>query len=89
MKEHAEHVILQLSKTKEDFLKYKSRLAAVRTEMIKTQLSHEETYNDELEINKEIPDSISDTSSIADSTLSRTSRTSISSRYVHNFLNLF
>jgi hypothetical protein len=67
---------------KEDFLKHKSRLAVLRIEMKKKQLAPDE-YNDELEINKEIPDFISDTSSIADSTLSRTSRTSISSRYIY------
>ncbi|XP_012536297.1 putative elongator complex protein 1 [Monomorium pharaonis] len=78
VKEHAEHVILQLNKTKEDFLRYKSRLAVVRKEMKEAQLPREETY-DESEINKEIPDSISDISSIADSTSSRISRISISS----------
>ncbi|KYQ49072.1 Elongator complex protein 1 [Trachymyrmex zeteki] len=81
VKEHAEHVISQLSKMKTDFLSHKSRLAVVRTEMKakQTQLLHEKTYNDELECNKEIPDSISDTISIADSISSRMSQLSTSS----------
>ncbi|EGI70530.1 PREDICTED: putative elongator complex protein 1 isoform X1 [Acromyrmex echinatior] len=80
VKEHAEHVISQLSKMKTDFLSYKSRLAVVRTEMKakQTQL-RENIYNDELEYNKEIPDSISDTISIADSVSSRMSQLSMSS----------
>lgn len=87
MKEHAEHVISQLSKMKTDFLSHKSRLAVVRTEMKakQTQLLHEKTYNDELECNKEIPDSISDTISIADSISSRMSQLSTSSRYLYIF----
>ncbi|XP_077256116.1 elongator complex protein 1 isoform X1 [Temnothorax americanus] len=83
VKEHAEHVISQLSKMKEDFLKYKSRLAIVRTEIkakqTQIQLSHEKTYGDEPESNKEIPDCISDTISIAESVSSRISRMSASS----------
>lgn len=87
MKEHAEHVILQLNKIKEDFLRYKLRLAVVRTEIAakQTQLSHGKTY-DEQEFNKEILDSISDTTSIADSTSSRMSRLSITSGYLNIFL---
>jgi len=86
IKEHAEYVILQLSKMKEDFLRHKSRLAVVRTEIEAKQLFHEKIYNDESEPNKEVPDSISDTISIADSISSRTSQLSIASRYLYIFL---
>ncbi|KYM98961.1 Elongator complex protein 1 [Cyphomyrmex costatus] len=81
VKEHAEHVISQLSKMKTDFLSHKSRLAVVRTEMKakQAQLLHEKIYDDEPESNKEIPDSISDTISIVDSVSSRMSQLSISS----------
>jgi len=84
VKEHAEHVISQLNKMKTDFLSHKSRLAVVRTEMKakQAQLLCEKIYNDEPEYNKEIPDSISDTISIADSVSSRISQLSISSRYL-------
>lgn len=85
IKEHAEDVILQLYKIKEDFLRYKSRLAVVRSEIkakqTQIQLFHEKNY-DESESNKEIPDSISDIS-IAESTSSRISRISISSRCLY------
>lgn len=65
---------------KEDFLKYKSRLAVVRSEIRakQTQLFHDKSY-DESESNKEIPDSISEIS-IAESSTSRISRISMCSR---------
>lgn len=89
MKEHAEHVISQLSKMKEDFLKYKSRLAVVRSEIkakqTQIQLFHEKSH-DELESNKEIPDSVSEIS-MAESTSSRISRISMCSRCLYTFLN--
>lgn len=90
MKEHANHVILQLNKIREDFLRYKLRLDVVRAEIeakqTQTQLLHEKIYNDEQEFNKEVLDSISDTTSIADSTSSRMSRLSITSGYLNIFL---
>lgn len=70
---------------KEEFLKYKSRLAIVRREIKEkqTQLSHEKNC-DESECVKEIPDSISDIS-VAESTSSRTSRISATSRFIYFF----
>jgi len=79
-------VISQLSEMKEDFLRHKSRLAIVRTEIEAKQLFHEKIYNDESELNKEVSDSISDTISIVDSISSRTSQLSIASRYLYIFL---
>ncbi|KAL0127474.1 hypothetical protein PUN28_005627 [Cardiocondyla obscurior] len=79
IKEHTEHVISQLIKMKEDFLKYKTRLAIVRTDIKdkEKQFFNGKIYDDNPESNKEIPDTISDTMSIADSTSSRITRTSL------------
>ncbi|XP_011692610.1 PREDICTED: putative elongator complex protein 1 isoform X1 [Wasmannia auropunctata] len=80
IKKHAEHVLSQLNKMVEEFLRYKLRLAVVRMELKTKQMQlHERTYDDEPESNKEIPDSISDAISIADSVSSRMSQLSISS----------
>lgn len=80
--EHAEHVMLQLGKFKEDFLRHKSRLALVRAEISarQTRPSDESIYNEEPVFGKEIADSLSETSSIAGSVSSKRSRTSTSSR---------
>lgn len=80
--EHAEHVMLQLSKFKEDFLRHKSRLALVRAEISarQTRPFNESICHDEPVFGKEIMDSLSETSSIADSVSSKKSRTSTASR---------
>ncbi|XP_011876927.1 PREDICTED: putative elongator complex protein 1 [Vollenhovia emeryi] len=79
LKEHAEHVISQLSEMKRNFLRHKSRLAVVRAEIVTkhTQVFVDKVYKDELQSNKELLDTISDTASIADSTASQLSRLSI------------
>lgn len=88
--EHAEHVMLQLNKFKEDFLKHKSRLALVRAEINvrQTRPFDESICHDESVFNKEIMDSLSETSSITGSVSSKKSRSSTASRcillyYIH------
>lgn len=85
--EHAEHVTLQLNKFKEDFLKHKSRLALVRTEISarQTRPLDESICHDESIFGKEIMDSLSETSSIG-SVSSKKSRTSTASRYSYFFI---
>ncbi|XP_072752046.1 putative elongator complex protein 1 [Anoplolepis gracilipes] len=80
--EHAEHVMLQLDKFKEDFLRHKSRLTLVRAEIKarQTRPSNELISHDEPIFGQEIADSLSDTSSIAGSVSSKKSRTSTASR---------
>ncbi|XP_029166752.1 putative elongator complex protein 1 isoform X2 [Nylanderia fulva] len=79
--EHAEHVMLQLDSFKEDFLRHKSRLASIRSEISARQMrSFSESICDEPVFGKEITDSLSETSSIAGSVSSKKSRTSTASR---------
>lgn len=82
--EQAEHVMLQLDKFKEDFLRHKSRLALIRTEINarQTRPFDESICHDESVFGKEIIDSLSETSSIAGSVSSKKSRTSTASRYI-------
>ncbi|KAK2583885.1 hypothetical protein KPH14_001159 [Odynerus spinipes] len=82
IQEHAEHFMTQLVKNKEDFEKYKTRLIALRVEMMHKQTqTNDDTLNDDVLIsNKGINDFLSDTSSITGSITSQGSRTSTISK---------
>lgn len=80
VKEHADHVISQLTNMNNDFLRHKSRLAAVRKEIKTKQIQLPVDNICELELDKEVPDFVSDITSIADSVSTGMSQMSISSK---------
>ena len=83
--EHAKDLIFQIQKNKEEFCKYKTRLGFIRSdEYIKQmQLRNEIRFDNEPDTAKGFSDLISETNSIAGSTMTRTSQASKSSGYFH------
>ena len=83
--EHANDLILLIQKNKEEFTKYKSRLKFIRSdEYIKQmQLKNEIRFDNEPDAAKGFSDLISETNSIAGSTMTRTSQASRSSGYFY------
>lgn len=83
MHEHAKDLIEQIQKNKEEFCKYKTRLAYIRSDVYikQMQLRNEIRFDNEPDTAKGFSDLISETNSIAGSTMTRTSQASKSSGY--------
>lgn len=81
VKEHAEHAITQLHSFTEDFVRYKSRLSVVRTEISAKQTftTNNIVWHDAPVSNREVTDFLSDASSVAGSAASQRSRVSTAS----------
>lgn len=79
--EHGRDLILHIEKTREEFCKYKTRLAFIRSDEYKRQmqLKNEIRFDNEPDSAQGFSDLISETSSIAGSTVTRTSQSSRSS----------
>lgn len=78
MYEYADHVMSQMEKNKEDFEQHKSRLVVVRNNISQKNINLcNAMYCDtDLSCNKDISDILSDTTSIAGSTVSQRSKLS-------------
>ncbi|XP_043471428.1 putative elongator complex protein 1 [Leptopilina heterotoma] len=79
--EHAKDLIAYIERTKEEFCKYRTRLAFIRTDEYKKQMQmkNEIRFDNEPDAAQGFSDLISETSSIAGSTVTKTSQSSRSS----------